>query len=96
MEAQEIILIVLQIIGIVFIVGLGVILVWSMTRDGKLTANEASKVTIMCGFIYAMIVNGARPEGSDLIFDSSTILILLGSVLLMAGIDLYKVSQLKK
>jgi len=87
METQEILSISVQIIGMLFIVGLGSILVWSMTRDGRLTANEASKVVAMVAFIYAMIVNGVRSIGTDPIFDSSIILILLGSILTMAGIE---------
>ena len=96
MELQEIISIATQILGVLFILALGGILVWSMTRDGKLTANEASKVTIMIGFIYAMIVNGSRPVDTSPVFDSSIMLILLGSVLTMAGIDAYKLIKDKK
>jgi len=96
MEAQEILSISVQIIGMLFIVGLGSILVWSMTMDGKLTANEASKVIIMVGFIFAMISNGARPADTLPIFDSSIMLILLGSVLTMSGIDAYRFIKDKK
>jgi len=87
--------IVTQIIGIGFVLGLGLILIWSMTRDGKLTANEASKVIIMVGFAYAMIANGTRLPDTQPIFDSSIILILLGSVLTMAGIDAYNLMKKK-
>ena len=85
--------IVVQIIGIGFVLGLGLILVWSMTKDGKLSANEASKVIIMVGFTYAMIVNGTRIPDTQPIYDSSIILILLGSVLTMAGIDAYNLMK---
>ena len=92
---METLTIVTQIIGIGFILGMGIILIWSMTKDGKLTANEASKVIIMIGFAYAMIVNGTRLPDTSPKFDSSIILILLGSVLTMAGIDAYNLMKKK-
>ncbi len=96
MEIQEILSAGAQVIGMLFVVGLGTILIWSMTRDGTLTANEASTVVIMVGFIYAIISNGSRLPDTAPIFDSSIILILLGSVLAMAGLDAYTLIQGKK
>ena len=95
METQVILSLSVQVMGMLFIVGLGSVLVWSMTRDGKLTANEAAKVVILVGFIYAMISNGYRPADTLPVFDSSIILILLGSVLTMAGLDAYKLIKEK-
>jgi len=82
-----------KIIALLFTVSLGVVLIISMRKDGKLTADEASKVVLMGLLIYMTIMNGTRAT-EWLTFDQGTYLIVLGSVLALAGIDIYRAKGL--
>ena len=83
-----------QIAALVFTLLLGVLLIIGMMKDKKLTADEAAKVAIIGMFIYMMVVNGNRVT-EWMIYDQGVILIVLGSVLLLAGIDIYKAKKLQ-
>ena len=83
-----------QIAALVFALLLGVLLIIGMMKDKKLTADEAAKVAIIGMFIYMMVVNGNRVT-EWMIYDQGVILIVLGSVLLLAGIDIYKAKKLQ-
>ena len=97
METQLIFEMAVQSIGVLFTLSLGILLVWHMNKSGgKLTPNEAGKVIVMIMFVYAMIVNGSREVGTPLVFDVNIIMILLGAVLGLAGIENWKDIQDKK
>lgn len=93
MESQEIIKLAAQGAAILFTLILFVMLVLSMRKDGKLGADEASKVVIMGILIYMTIVNAERITEYPT-FGDGTYLLLLASVLLLAGIDVYKAKGL--
>ncbi len=95
MEVQEILIVVAKGLAILFTVILFVMLVLSMRKDGKLGADEASKVVIMGLLIYMTVVNASRLTEYPT-FGDGTYLILLGSVLLLAGIDIAKANKLLK
>lgn len=85
-----------QITGLVFALVVGILLIISMMKDGKLTAIETAKVFIIGVFFYATIVNGTRDADTQAIFDTSTYLIMLGSLLVLAGIDIAKAKDIIK
>jgi len=89
MDYNEILAIAAQSIAIIFAVILGVILILSMKKDGKFTADEAAKVVLMGLLIYMTVVNATR-DTEWLVFDQGTYLIVLGAVLGLAGLDIYK------
>ena len=93
MTPTEILVLSAKAIAVLFILILGIILIVSMKKDGKLTADEASKVVLIALFIYMTVVNGTRTT-EWLVFDQGTYLIILGSVLGLAGLDIYKAKSL--
>lgn len=76
-----------QITTLVFLFGLGITLVVNMRKDGILTADEVAKVVIMGLLIYLTVVDAGRDPGTPRLFDNSTYLILVSSVLILAGIS---------
>jgi hypothetical protein len=93
MIPTEILVLSVKAVAVIFILTLGIILVVSMKKDGKLTADEASKVVLIALLIYMTVVNGTRST-EWLVFDQGTYLIILGSVLGLAGLDIYKAKGL--
>jgi hypothetical protein len=93
MIPTEILVLSVKAVAVIFILTLGIILVVSMKKDGKLTADEASKVVLIALLIYMTVVNGTRST-EWLVFDQGTYLIILGSVLGLAGLDIYKTKGL--
>jgi len=79
--------------ALIFILGMLVTLILSQKKDGAFTADEASKVVIICTFIFMIVSNAYRPQGTDPVFDMGIILLTLGSVLGLAGIDIIKAKQ---
>ena len=97
MEIQEVISVVAQILGFLFILGLGIIQVYHMNKSGgSLTPNETAKIVILSMFVLVVVINGFRDIGTDAKFDTTMVTLLLGAVLGMAGIDAYKVTKEKK
>lgn len=95
MESQEILVIVAKGVAILFTLTLFITLMLSMRKDGKFTADEASKVIVMGLLIYMTVVNANRITEYPT-FDDGTYFLLLASVLLLAGIDVYKAKGLLK
>ena len=94
MEAQVILSVVAQGLALIFIFTMGVVWLIGARKDGKLTKDEIAPVAIIGVFIFMMIMNGMRPIDTPPRFDSSVVLIVLGSVLLLAGIDIAKLKGL--
>ncbi|UCD07710.1 MAG: hypothetical protein JSW41_01935 [Candidatus Aenigmatarchaeota archaeon] len=89
MEAKEIMVLAVQGSAVIFTLILFVLLLVGMYNDRKFTADEASKVIVMGILIYMTLVNGNRTTEYP-VFGDGTYLILLGAVLILAGIDIYK------
>jgi len=87
---MEVVKIVAPVLGLIFILGIGIIYVVSAKRDGKFTGDEMAKVIAMAGFVFMLVVNGYRAEGAPLVFDHTMVMFSLGSVLVLAGIDVAK------
>jgi hypothetical protein len=83
-------------VSLLFLLGMGVIYVLHAKKDGRFTGDEMAKVIAMAGFVFMLVVNGYRPEGSALIFDHTMIMVSLGSVLVLAGIDVAKINGIFK
>lgn len=81
---------------LLMLIALGVFLVKNMTKDGELTATEVSKIIIMAICVYMTIVNAKREPDTQPLFDTSTYLIVLGSLLTLAGIDILKINKIIK
>jgi len=92
METQEILSVAAKGLAVIFTLILFIMLLRSMRKDGKLGADEASKVVIMGILIYMTVVNANRITEYPT-FGDGTYLILLASVLLLAGIDLAKTKE---
>jgi hypothetical protein len=93
MTPTEILVLSVKAVAVIFTLMLGIILIISMKKDGNLTADEASKVVLIALLIYMTVVNGTRST-EWLVFDQGTYLIILGSVLGLAGLDIYKAKGL--
>lgn len=93
METQEIIVVIAKGLSVLFVLTLFLMLIMSMRKDGKFTADEASKVVIMLILIYMTVVNGQRTTEYPT-FGDGTYLILVGAVLLLAGIDMARTKDL--
>jgi hypothetical protein len=93
MTPTEILVLSVKAVAVIFTLMLGIILIISMKKDGNLTADEASKVVLIALLIYMTVVNGTRST-EWIVFDQGTYLIILGSVLGLAGLDIYKAKGL--
>ena len=93
MEVMDYLTVSAQGLAILFTLGLFIMLIISMRKDGKLGADEASKVVIMGLLIYMTLKNGNRITEYPT-FGDGTYLLLLASVLLLGGIDIYKAKDL--
>jgi hypothetical protein len=93
MTPAEILVLSVKAVAVIFTLMLGIILIISMKKDGNLTADEASKVVLIALLIYMTVVNGTRST-EWIVFDQGTYFIILGSVLGLAGLDIYKAKGL--
>jgi hypothetical protein len=95
MEPQEILSIVAQGIALLFIAWVMIVLVISQKNKDRLTGEEVAKDVIIIAFIFVMVFNGYREAGTSPIFDSTTMLLMLGSLLGLAGMDIMKIRQIQ-
>ena len=79
--------------ALLFALGLGIILIIGMKKDGKLSGDEAAKVAIIGCFIYMTVMNGTR-ETEWMVFGQGLYLMVLSAVLGLAGIDFIKAKNL--
>jgi len=91
---MELLKIIAPVAGLIFILGMGIVYVISANKDGKFTGDEMAKVIAMAGFVFMLIVNGYRPENAPLVFDHTMVMVSLGAVLVLAGIDIAKVKSI--
>ena len=90
---MEILKIVAPILALLFTLWMGVTYVLGAKKDGKFTGDEMAKVAAIGGFLFMLIVNGYREPESPLIFDHTMVMVSLGSVLILAGIDVAKLTN---
>ena len=93
MEAQEILSVIAQGLALSFIAWVLITLVLSQQSDGKFTSEEAAKVIVIVGFVFIMIVIAYSEKPP---FNETMLLINLGALLGLAGIDVYKAKKLKE
>ena len=95
MEPQEILSLVAQGVALIFIAWVMVTLVMSQKSKDRLTGEEVAKDVIIIAFIFVMVFNGYREVNTPPVFDSTTMLLMLGSLLGLAGMDIMKIKQLQ-
>jgi len=92
MEVHPMVAITAQIVGIVFLIALGGFWIVGMRKDdGKISGDEAAKASVVGVFIFMVIVNATS---ENMVFDHTAFLLVLGSVLALAGIDIAKAKSL--
>lgn len=94
MEAQAIFILAAQGVALAFITWVMVTLVLSQKKNDRLTGEEVAKDVIIIAFIFVMLSNGYREVDAPPIFDSTTVLLMLGSLLGLAGIDKINIKNL--
>jgi len=95
MDWNSILALLVQGIGFVFMIYMGIILIKGMQKDGQMTADEASKVAIIAITIYMVVVDANR-SGEAHVFDQSYFLMMLISLFALAKIDLSKFKNIGK
>ena len=94
MEAQQILGLAAQGVAVVFVTWMLITLVLSQKKRDGLTGDEVAKVVIIATFIFIITMNGFRDVSTPPIFDSTVVLLTLGSLIGLAGIDIIKVRQI--
>ena len=94
MTPQEILSLVAQGVALIFIAWVMVTLVLSQKKNDRLTGEEVAKDVIIIAFVYVMLSNGYREPGTPPVFDTTTMLLMLGALLGLAGIDVVKAKSL--
>lgn len=93
MESQEIISLIGSTLSLLFLFIVGIVWLMGAKGDGKLSKEEIAPVAIIGVFIYMMVVNANRTT-EFMVFDTTTVLLVLGSVIALAGIDIAKINGL--